>query len=887
MLKAQVQAMKHSLHEAKAMTLHKKISNLVIANDKQTTRLKKIAANAQAESNQAGEELRREQERRAQLEHELHSLRQVKLRHSAHDNQARRAADEQYSALQEYTAKLKRQMKETILDGALCRIVYLFRGHHTLSASIAMRKWRVASLSMATEMQQRSAERQMMEQKRKEEDERQKRLYEEETHREEQRRREDEDLQRQRMQEEEKQRQRQEEEEWRRRREQEEMEQRRKHELEQMQRRRREQEEWERRRKEEEEKQRERWQLERETLEQAQAAEEQAQARAAEEERLREEAAQARWREETEARLHEEARLQEEAAQARWREETEARLQEESEAREAALAIQKVHRGKNARRASYQMREEKDAREGALAIQKVYRGKNARRASYQMRIQEEQDQKDAAVAIQKIHRGKIERRTSIRMMEERHREEEEREQKEAALAIQKVHRGKNARRASYQMREEKDAREGALAIQKVYRGKRSRSSSPTNRRRIRSGIGGCLALRFLRATCKTRGGANKQKRTRVRACCGDLVLLSAESFPGEPEHYHTAYGDTTYEWAVGRQRDSQQEEAVFEIPTETLNSTEEELVFELYDAGSSPDSLGRLLALAQTPLLPTLSASSNASNSNGTMTSASVWVERRLHLQVLDPNQPAGLLVVEAQWLPEPAAETVPSPPQRQPQYEQQDDQQHSSYRQHQAPPVPPSIPPPPQNQYQRQQSASQLVLSSQSHCLLQNVWGGSTEARFGMYIGVSERSDVLQLFSGLDTGGNDDGYSGGDGGRFVGSVVGVSGAPNAGAVGIGRWRFARCEDEHERHGEAQHYYLQNVWGDGDTNAGSMAADDADPRAGMWVGLAGTSLILHPRESEGGMFGDRARWKLLPCPEDTSNDTYMVQNVWGGEDEHR
>ena len=33
-------------------------------------------------------------------------------------------------------------------------------------------------------------------------------------------------------------------------------------------------------------------------------------------------------------------------------------------------------------------------------------------------------------------------------------------------------------------------------------------------------------------------------------------------------------------------------------------------------------------------------------------------------------------------------------------------------------------------------------------HCSLQSVWGGPSEARYGMYIGLSERSDVLQLFA-------------------------------------------------------------------------------------------------------------------------------------------
>jgi hypothetical protein len=80
---------------------------------------------------------------------------------------------------------------------------------------------------------------------------------------------------------------------------------------------------------------------------------------------------------------------------------------------------------------------------------------------------------------------------------------------------------------------------------------------------------------------------------------------------------------------------------------------------------------------------------------------------------------------------------------------------------------------------------------------------------------------------------------------------------------------------------------MQSVWGDDDEGAGGMAMEAVDHRAGMWVGLAGTSLILHPRESDGGLYGDRARWKLLLCPEDAGGDTYMVQNVWGGADEHR
>ena len=157
------------------------------------------------------------------------------------------------------------------------------------------------------------------------------------------------------------------------------------------------------------------------------------------------------------------------------------------------------------------------------------------------------------------------------------------------------------------------------------------------------------------------------------------------------------------------------------------------------------------------------------------------------------------------------------------------------------------------------------------------------------MWIGLSERSDVLQLFAEIDVDGNSSGsaYSRGSNGP------------------IGRWKFVLCQDDADGsggigvhghgHDHEEHFYLQNVFGEAETEAEAVAeagrAGGGDERTGMWVGLTGSSLILHPRTSRGGLFGDRARWRLVPCADagngDDSNSTYLIQNVWGGPEEHR
>ena len=119
----------------------------------------------------------------------------------------------------------------------------------------------------------------------------------------------------------------------------------------------------------------------------------------------------------------------------------------------AAVKIQAVHRGKQARSAKeLKRREGASRRAAAVKIQAVHRGKQARKE-----LEEKREMESAALKIQAVHRGKQARKEL----------EEKREMESAALKIQAVHRGKQTRMELRKEREEQAA--AALKIQAVHR----------------------------------------------------------------------------------------------------------------------------------------------------------------------------------------------------------------------------------------------------------------------------------------------------------------------------------------------------------------------------------------------------------------------------------
>ena len=102
----------------------------------------------------------------------------------------------------------------------------------------------------------------------------------------------------------------------------------------------------------------------------------------------------------------------------------------------------------------------------AVKIQAVHRGKQARKE-----LEEKREQEAAAVKIQAVHRGKQARKEL----------EEKREMESAALKIQAVHRGKQTRMELRKEREEQAA--AALKIQAVHRGKQTRMELRKERER--------------------------------------------------------------------------------------------------------------------------------------------------------------------------------------------------------------------------------------------------------------------------------------------------------------------------------------------------------------------------------------------------------------------
>jgi Ca2+-binding EF-hand superfamily protein len=130
-------------------------------------------------------------------------------------------------------------------------------------------------------------------------------------------------------------------------------------------------------------------------------------------------------------------------------------LQEKREMEAAAVKIQAVHRGKQARK---EMQEKHEMEAAAVKIQAVHRGKQARKE-----MQEKHEMEAAALKIQAMHRGK---QTRMELRKERE------EQEAAALKIQAMHRGKQTRMELRKEREEQEA--AALKIQAMHRGKQTR-----------------------------------------------------------------------------------------------------------------------------------------------------------------------------------------------------------------------------------------------------------------------------------------------------------------------------------------------------------------------------------------------------------------------------
>jgi myosin heavy subunit len=139
-------------------------------------------------------------------------------------------------------------------------------------------------------------------------------------------------------------------------------------------------------------------------------------------------------------------------------------LQEKREMEAAAVKIQAVHRGKQARK---EMQEKHEMEAAAVKIQAVHRGKQARKE-----MQEKHEMEAAALKIQAMHRGK---QTRMELRKERE------EQEAAALKIQAMHRGKQTRMELRKEREEQEA--AALKIQAMHRGKQTRMELRKERER--------------------------------------------------------------------------------------------------------------------------------------------------------------------------------------------------------------------------------------------------------------------------------------------------------------------------------------------------------------------------------------------------------------------
>ena len=140
-------------------------------------------------------------------------------------------------------------------------------------------------------------------------------------------------------------------------------------------------------------------------------------------------------------------------------------LQEKREMEAAAVKIQAVHRGKQARK---EMQEKHEMEAAALKIQAMHRGKQTR-----MELRKEREEQEAAVLkIQAMHRGK---QTRMELRKERE------EQEAAALKIQAMHRGKQTRMELRKEREEQEA--AALKIQAMHRGKQTRMELRKERER--------------------------------------------------------------------------------------------------------------------------------------------------------------------------------------------------------------------------------------------------------------------------------------------------------------------------------------------------------------------------------------------------------------------
>ena len=109
----------------------------------------------------------------------------------------------------------------------------------------------------------------------------------------------------------------------------------------------------------------------------------------------------------------------------------------------------------------------KEQAAAALKIQAVHRGKQARKE-----LHEKREMEAAALKIQAMHRGK---QTRMELRKERE------EQEAAALKIQAMHRGKQTRMELRKEREEQEA--AALKIQAMHRGKQTRTELRKERER--------------------------------------------------------------------------------------------------------------------------------------------------------------------------------------------------------------------------------------------------------------------------------------------------------------------------------------------------------------------------------------------------------------------
>eukprot|EP01065_Artemidia_motanka_P038175 TRINITY_DN4702_c0_g2_i1.p1 TRINITY_DN4702_c0_g2~~TRINITY_DN4702_c0_g2_i1.p1 ORF type:complete len:2516 (+),score=894.37 TRINITY_DN4702_c0_g2_i1:89-7636(+) len=218
------------------------------------------------------------------------------------------------------------------------------------------------------------------------------------------------------------------------------------------------------------------------------------------------------------------AKKDEEEAEQRGREEKEreAAQQREKEESEAALRIQTVQRGREARKEAESRRKAKAARDAEAA--RVKEEEARRQASEDKRKADEEEaakQAEAAVRIQKVQRGREARkdaevrRKAKKETEEREAakkaEEEAERQSEAALRIQRLQRGREGRKQADEKRrvqaaqaeakrkaeeEEQAARkaeeeeaalrqaeaEAALRIQSVQRGREGRREADARRR---------------------------------------------------------------------------------------------------------------------------------------------------------------------------------------------------------------------------------------------------------------------------------------------------------------------------------------------------------------------------------------------------------------------